>query len=319
MAFAIMRCKKLGSMGSAASALNHCYRERETPNADPVKTPKNDHQAARSTTEAMGKLKQLLPEKRRKDAVLLVEYVLTASPEWWKSASQEQQAQFFARSKEWLADKYGADRIVTATIHRDETSPHMSAFVVPLTRDGRLSAKEFIGDREKMRQDQTSYAERVASLGLDRGIEGSRAKHQTVKAYYAALERQPAHVTITPGSVEPRKYLPEGLAERLGLVKRVEDSETVARRLTNSIREAYAPTVQAAAGALQEREKARQAQETAKALRDRLKPVLDALQPLNREMQAKVAAIIRDVAQKALETQKEQQREKIRGRGGLSR
>ena len=45
----------------------------------------------------MGKLRELLPEKRRKDAVLAVEYVMTASPEWWKTASQQQQQAFSSR------------------------------------------------------------------------------------------------------------------------------------------------------------------------------------------------------------------------------
>ncbi|WP_251033333.1 plasmid recombination protein, partial [Escherichia coli] len=40
--------------------------------------------------------------------------------------------------------KYGKDRVVAAVVHRDEATPHLSAFVVPLTQDGRLSAKEFI-------------------------------------------------------------------------------------------------------------------------------------------------------------------------------
>ncbi|MEF6388186.1 plasmid recombination protein, partial [Escherichia coli] len=84
-------------------------------------------------------------EKRRKDAVLAVEYVMTASPEWWKEATPRQQAEFFARSEQWLEKKYGKDRVVAAVVHRDEATPHLSAFVVPLTQDGRLSAKEFIG------------------------------------------------------------------------------------------------------------------------------------------------------------------------------
>lgn len=153
MAFAIMRAKKLNSMGTVAAALQHCYRDRETPNADQERTPDNEHLAARSTDEAMGQLRERLPEKRRKDAVLAVEYVMTASPEWWNTASSDQQQAFFTRSVEWLADKYGADNIVTATVHRDELTPHLSAFVVPRTADGRLSAKEFIGNRQKMRDD----------------------------------------------------------------------------------------------------------------------------------------------------------------------
>ncbi|WP_223952241.1 plasmid recombination protein, partial [Aeromonas hydrophila] len=73
------------------------------------------------------------------------------------------------------------------SIHLDEKTPHMSAFVVPLTKDGRLSAKEFIGNRTKMSNDQSSYAEAVKHLGLVRGIEGSKATHKRIKAHYNAL------------------------------------------------------------------------------------------------------------------------------------
>ena len=77
----------------------------------------------------------------------------------------------FAHSEQWLEKKYGKDRVVAAVVHRDEATPHLSAFVVPLTQDGRLSAKEFIGGRSKMRDDQSTYAESVKKLGLERGIE----------------------------------------------------------------------------------------------------------------------------------------------------
>lgn len=322
-AYAIMRCKKLSGMGSVAAALQHCYRKRETPNADAERTPDNEHRAATSTDAAMGRLRELLPEKRRKDAVLAVEYVMTASPEWWAKATPQQQAAFFDQAQGWLAAKYGADRIVTASIHRDEATPHLSAFVVPLTQDGRLSAKEFIGGRDKMRADQTSFAEVVRDLGLERGIEGSRATHQRVQSYYGAIERQPGHATITPQAIEPR-VLRKGIFS-----KDVETPEAVAARVTAAVREGYGPTVAAAAGARQEREKARQAQETARSLRDRLKPVLDALGPLNRDMQAKAAQIIKAVGEKLLAEQREAtrqrqaQRLRSRGRdrddGGLSR
>lgn len=208
MAFAIMRCKKLKGFGSVASSLKHCFRERETPNADATRTPTNDHAGAKTTDEAMGRLRAKLPEKRRKDAVLIVEYLFTASPEWWKTASDEQQLQFFNRSHRWLADKYGADRIVVASIHRDETSPHLSCFVVPLTVDGRLSAKEFVGNRGQLSEDQTSYAEAVQELGLKRGLEGSKARHTTIREYYSRVN--------APVPALPKIKLPEPrLGDRL--------------------------------------------------------------------------------------------------------
>ncbi len=91
---------------------------------------------------------------------------MTASPEWWNEATPRQQAEFFARSEQWLENKYGKDRVVAAVVHRDEATPHLSAFVVPLTQDGRLSAKEFIGGRSKMRDDQSTYAESVKNWVL---------------------------------------------------------------------------------------------------------------------------------------------------------
>ena len=210
MAYAIMRCKKLTGMGSAAAALQHCYRERDTPNADPSQTPQNEHHAARSSDEAMGRLRELLPDKRRKDAVLAVEYVMTASPEWWAKASPQQQQAFFQRSRQWLVEKYGEDRVITATVHRDETSPHLSAFVVPLTKDGRLSAKEFIGNKTMMNRDQTTYAEMVRDLGLQRGLEGSRMHHTTIQKYYArANAAMPAR---TPPMALPEPKLLESKA-----------------------------------------------------------------------------------------------------------
>ena len=214
MAYAIMRCKKLASTGSVASALRHCYRERETLNADSDKTQQNEHGASKSSNEAMGKLRAMLPAKRRKDAVLAVEYLMTASPEWWEEASLEQQADFFKQSKQWLANKFGEDRIIVATIHRDETSPHLSAFVVPLTVDGRLSAKELIGGRAQLSADQTSYAECVQHLGLKRGLEGSKARHTTISQYYARvgmpLPKQPVVEVPTPSLMDRAKTLNYG-------------------------------------------------------------------------------------------------------------
>jgi len=188
----------------------------------------------------------------------MVEYVMTASPEWFDKVTSEQEKAFFQQSLQWLTDKYGADRIVTASIHRDESTPHLSAFVVPLTQDKRLSAKEFIGSRDKMRADQTTYAACVAELGLERGIEGSKATHQTIQQHYAAVERGVKPLaTITPKAVEPR-VLRKGLFS-----SDVETAEAVAERLTKAVNEGFAGTIATASTALQERRRAKEMQDTA--------------------------------------------------------
>jgi len=228
-------------MGSVASSLQHCYRDRETPNADTEQTQYNQCFLSESTDEAMGRLRELLPEKRRKDAVLAVEYVMTASPEWFETATPREQAKFFTLSKIWLEEKYGKDRVVAAVVHRDEATPHLSAYVVPLTEDGRLSAKEFIGSRKKMRDDQTSFAESVSRLGLERGIKGSQATHQTVQHYYESLNRGISKtVTIEPEYLKP-KVLKKGIFTR-----EVESETDIAKRLSADINKVFSGTVAAA-------------------------------------------------------------------------
>ena len=290
MAYAIMRAEKLVNMGSVAASMQHCYRERETRNADPKRTPDNQHLVAKNTDEAMGKLRALLPEKRRKDAVLAVEYVMSASPEWFATATPEQEKALFQQSLQWLADKYGADRIITASIHRDETTPHLSAFVVPLTQDKRLSAKEFIGSRDKMRADQTSYAACVANLGLERGIEGSMANHQRIQQYYAAIEQGTRErATISPQTVEPRVLEKAGFFDKArGRGDLVESPEMIAERLTKAVNNGFAGTVATASTVAQERRKAREARNTAKGLRKRLETFEGSFKGLTKDQVAQV-------------------------------
>lgn len=254
--YAIMRCEKLSSMGNVAASLSHNFRERDTPNADGSRTPLNTQMVATSTSrEAIARMRAILPEKRRKDAVLAVEYIFTASPDWWKDANAQQQDDFFSRSMEWLERKYGSGRIFAATIHRDETTPHLAAYVVPLTADGRLSAKEFIGNRHQMSEDQTTYAEAVSHLGLVRGIPGSKAKHQRVQRFYGAVESaEIMHGNINPDDLTPRKLPPQKASEYI--MPRRETAFDVAQRLNQAMHKHYEGVLATAVQTLQDERRA---------------------------------------------------------------
>ena len=128
------------------------------------------------------------PEKRRKDAVLAVEYVMSASRDWWESATPAQQEDFVRSSLGWLESKYGAENVVYSVLHRDEQTPHLSVFVVP-ERGGRLQAKNYIGNDTQMRHDQSSYAAAIAHLGIERGVERSAAVHVKPGEFYAQLQK----------------------------------------------------------------------------------------------------------------------------------
>jgi len=312
--FAIMRCKKLSGMGSVASSLQHCYRDRETPNADSEQTQYNQCYLSESTDEAMGRLRELLPEKRRKDAVLAIEYVMTASPEWFEAATPREQAKFFTLSKMWLENKYGKDRVVAAVVHRDEATPHLSAYVVPLTEDGRLSAKEFIGSRSKMRDDQTSFAESVSRLGLERGIKGSQATHQTVQHYYESLNKGISKtVTIEPEYLKP-------LVLKKGIFTREVESETeIAKRLSGDINKVFSGTVAMASQSEHNAKRVSELQNAMVEQQKRLEKVTEPFKGLSQSQMQEIFIIAQNFQKQnhEKETQRRIERElNLRQRGG---
>ena len=200
MPHAIARIAKLKS-GNVGASEKHTKRERETPNADPEID--NIRFIGQLDSDNGTDLETIVRERIgnqtiRKNAVLCVEMLLTASPEYFrpqdpgKAGYYEPQklADFRTAVHGWLDDQYG-DRIVRAELHLDEATPHVHAYLVPLDERGKLNCRGLFGGRQKLSQFQDSYAEAMSPLGLERGIRGSRARHTTVKQYYAAVTKSP--------------------------------------------------------------------------------------------------------------------------------
>lgn len=187
MSYAILRTEKLKTMGNIAASLSHNYRNRPTPNADPYRTVNNEHDL-KTAGQVMDGIKNRLPEKTRSNAVLCVEYLITMSPDW-SGLGTEKEADFFKRSLEWLKQRHGAENVISTSIHRDETTPHLVAYVVPIDSQGKLNAREFLGGRAKLSKMQTDFHDQVKDLGLERGLEGSKAEHTTIKDFYAEIQK----------------------------------------------------------------------------------------------------------------------------------
>ena len=200
MPHAIARIAKLNS-GNIASSEQHTKRVRETPNANPeIQNIRFIGQPETSDSPTLDTLvRQRIGEQTiRKNAVLCVEMLLTASPEYFRPDEpskagyyQPQRLEDFQQAvHQWLDEQYG-DRIVRAELHLDEATPHIHAYLVPLDERGKLNCRGLFGGREKLSKFQDSYAEAMSPLGLERGIKGSRAKHTSVKQYYAAVNKEP--------------------------------------------------------------------------------------------------------------------------------
>ena len=183
MSYAILRTAKLKTLGNISGSLAHTYRTIDTPNADPSRTHLNNNSLP-THADALQAIKDKLPEKTRKNGVLCIEYLITASPDWsgWET---DKQAQYLNDARSWLEQRHGSDNVAMVGIQLDETTPHLVAYVVPIDPKGKLNARHFLGGRDKMTAMQTDFAEKVgAKYGLERGQEGSKAKHEDVKKFY---------------------------------------------------------------------------------------------------------------------------------------
>jgi len=199
MNFAIIRTQKLKSISAVVGSARHTFREIPTPNADKERTHFNKTEGAQSSLALARSVNARLPAKRRRDAVICIEYLITASPEWWKSTPVRQQNEYLKASIDWLKARHGEENVVCLNVQLDETSPHLVAYVVPLTKDGRLSARDFLGGPAKMIAMQTEFAKVVGEpFGLQRGLQGSKAIHTTAAQYNAVLQKNSALIAPTP-------------------------------------------------------------------------------------------------------------------------
>ena len=259
MAYAILRTAKLKSFGEIGGSLAHTFRERETHNADPALTSSNQHWGASAAAEALMRIKEVLPAKYRSDAVLCIEYFVGRSPDWAGSDDR-----YLGAALKWLLDRHGPENVVSAHVHKDEKTPHMVAYVVP--RDGdRLNAKKWLGGRKTLSEMQTAFWQEVGRLhGLERGIEGSVARHQTVKEYYSAITRA-ADVGRDVSFPKERQVLEKGL-----ITTTLESDGAFAERVAGAVLEQMRPAAQASVEAVhlarREREQAREIGRLNKAL-----------------------------------------------------
>ena len=216
MNYAILRVQKLKTNTAVRGSLKHAFRDQPTPNADSFLEDENSHIGAASVEEAMSNYKGRLPEKVRKNGVRCIEYLMTGSPDAIHGKTREEQDAYFSDCLDWLKEKHGAENVVYAGVHRDETTPHMYAYVVPLSQErddqgnlkkpGKLNCREFLGGRTKLNEMQTDFAERVGKKhGLDRGKEGSRSKHTSIKEYYSRVNTGAKVPDIGADEFEPRK------------------------------------------------------------------------------------------------------------------
>ena len=183
MSFAILRHAKINSSTKgAAVSHNHRLNDVEKININPAQKHLNKLFMGEG---AKDRIDAKLPAKFRKDAVVSVEVLLTASPEFFNGLTEDRERLaknpvFLAwvdESLKWAKKEFGSN-LVDLVLHMDESSPHIHVLTVPLI-DGRLCAKEVTAKKEMQRR-QTEYATAMKQFGLVRGDPAIETKRRHI-------------------------------------------------------------------------------------------------------------------------------------------
>ena len=153
--YAILRFAKYkGPEISGIEAHNERTKEKyaSNPDIDPSRTHLNFHLIKPERKYRAESEKQIAEAgcRTRSDSVRVVEALITATPEFFKGKKRAEIKEFFNEALEFIKQNQAPETIISAVVHLDEKSPHMHLCFVPLTEDGRLSAKDIMGNKKKL-------------------------------------------------------------------------------------------------------------------------------------------------------------------------
>lgn len=201
MSFAILRVEKIKVFGGIGKHIDRGHKgvAHSPENADESRAKNNIHWNQKGE---FFKQKEWLKETRdkplykrvkerikegykiektiRKDAVKALEYLMSSDHFTMTKIANDPEAfkEWVKTNKQFLEERHGKENIVSISCHFDELTPHIHAVVVPLTIDGRLSAREFVNGKKMLSETQTRYAEMMGKFGMQRGKEGSKRRHE---------------------------------------------------------------------------------------------------------------------------------------------
>ena len=120
--------------------------------------------------------------RTRKDSVRVVEVLFTATPEFFKGKKLPEIRQYFEETLRFFVQYQSRETIISAVVHMDEKTAHMHLSFVPLTPDGRLSAKEIVGNKKKLTWWQDEFWQHMVKQypELERGESASQTGREHI-------------------------------------------------------------------------------------------------------------------------------------------
>ena len=218
MGYAVLHLEKAKGTDSRMSA--HIERTVHPKNADRTRTHLNRElvqfpEGVRNRTQAIAHRIETAGIRRKVSAnqVKAIRILLTGSNKDMKQMEAEGRIEGWCNdSLKWIRETYGEQNLVSAVLHMDEKTPHIPATVIPIVtgerrkagqeeqngkkkyrkknpQDVRLCADDVMA-RHRLKHYQDTYAQAMNKYGLQRGVDGSLAKHISTMQYYKQLVEQ---------------------------------------------------------------------------------------------------------------------------------
>lgn len=232
MGFVVLHMEK--AHGSDSGTTAHIERFIIPKNADPTRTHLNrklienpegvkDRSAAiQRRLEEAG-----LTRKIGSNQVRAIRINVSATPEDMERIERKgRMDEWCADNLKYFADTFGKENIVAAHLHLDEKTPHMHVTLVPIVKGERKRKKreeqakkryrkkpadtvrlcaDDIMSRLKLKAYQDSYAVAMEKYGLQRGVDGSEARHVSTQQYYRDIKRQTEELKTEVVELQERK------------------------------------------------------------------------------------------------------------------
>ena len=218
MGYAVLHLEKAKGADSAMST--HIERTVHPKNADRMRTHLNRElvrfpEGVKNRTQAIAHRIETAGIKRKvgTNQVKAIRVLLTGSNKDMKQMEADGRLDGWCNDNlKWLWETYGEQNLVSAVLHMDEKTPHIHATIVPIVTGERRKAKQDeqngkkkyrkkspqdvrlcaddVMARHKLKHYQDTYAQAMSKYGLQRGIDGSLAKHISTMQYYKGLVEQ---------------------------------------------------------------------------------------------------------------------------------
>lgn len=218
MGYAVLHLEKAKGTDSRMSA--HIERTVHPKNADRTRTHLNRElvqfpEGVRNRTQAIAHRVETAGIRRKvgTNQVRAIRVLLTGTNRDMKQIEADERLDDWCNdSLQWLRETYGEQNLVSAVLHMDEKTPHIHATVIPIVtgerrkagqeeqngkkkyrkknpQDVRLCADDVMA-RHRLKHYQDTYAQAMNKYGLQRGVDGSLARHISTMQYYKQLVEQ---------------------------------------------------------------------------------------------------------------------------------